>query len=85
MQTLRPYQTFNSDNNNSTRYSRIKKNIDETKLNKPLILCQVDGRNCTLEYKQKPTSSGLIWVKYEDGETLEVTAEQVQLNSIIEA
>lgn len=60
------------------------KTIDETKLSKSLILCFVDERECTLKYKQKPTQTGFVWVKFEDGETVEVLAESVQLNSIIE-
>lgn len=58
--------------------------IDETKLSKSLILCFVNERECTLEYKQKPTQTGFVWVKFEDGETVEVLAESVQINSIIE-
>lgn len=60
------------------------KTIDETKLSKSLILCLVDERECTLEYKQKPTQVGFVWVKFEDGETVEIVAESVKINSIIE-
>lgn len=64
--------------------SKEPKIIDETKLSKSLILCLVDERECTLEYKQKPTQVGFVWVKFEDGETVEIVAESVKINSIIE-
>ena len=64
---------------------KAPKEKDETKLSKSLILCTVDDRECTLEYKQKPSTNGFVWVKYEDGETVEVVAENVKINSIVEA
>lgn len=65
--------------------NKAPKEKDETKLTKSLILCTVDERECTLEYKQKPSTNGFVWVKYEDGETVEVVAENVKINSIVEA
>jgi ParB family chromosome partitioning protein len=75
------------ENNNghfADKAPKPPKEKDETKLSKALILCTVDDRECTLEYKQKPSTAGFVWVKYEDGETVEVVAEQVKINNIVE-
>ena len=75
------------ENNNghfADKAPKPPKEKDESKLSKALILCTVDDRECTLEYKQKPSTVGFVWVKYEDGETVEVVADQVKINSIVE-
>lgn len=55
----------------------------ETLLKKPVILCLVDGRECELLYK-KPNLDGRVYVKWEDGTTEDVLAENVVINRIIE-
>lgn len=60
------------------------KDKDPNKLSKPTILCTYDKRECTLEYKQKPSKAGFVWVKYENGEMVEVIASNLFVDSIIE-
>ena len=50
---------------------------------KPVILCLIEGRECELLYRRK-SSDGFVVVKWEDGTEEEVSAEDVEINRIIE-
>ena len=77
-----------ADNEDSEHYGKKSatepKEKDPNKLSKAVILCVYDDRECTLEYKQKPSTSGFVWIKYENGETVEVVASKLKIDSIIE-
>lgn len=50
----------------------------------PLIMCSVNQRECTLQYRKRPTTEGFVVVKYEDGLEEEVLAENVRISYITE-
>ena len=60
--------------------------LDESsdKLKKPLIFGSVEGREATLLFKKRPSTDGMIWVKYEDGFEEEILAERYRINRITE-
>ena len=77
-------QADRAEPHHATKTTKEPKEKDETKLSKPLILASFDDRECVIEYKHAPTTAGLIWVRYENGEVAEVPAGDIVLNSIIE-
>lgn len=68
----------------STADDFLQVQSEKSTYKKPVILCLLEGRECELLYKKK-TLDGFVVVKYEDGTEEEVPAEDVTLNSIIEA
>lgn len=58
---------------------------DPNKLSKPLLLVEFDGRSASVILNTRPSSPGLIYIKYEDnGEVHEVDAGKCKINSLLE-
>lgn len=58
---------------------------DPNKLSKPLLLVEFDGRSASVILNTRPSSPGLIYIKYEDnGEVHEVDASKCKINSLLE-
>lgn len=80
------------ENNNENTTEKLTESFlessskdDTQNFKRPLILAFFDNMKCEVLYKKKPSSAGLICIKYEDGTEDEVLAENIRLNSIIEA
>lgn len=65
-----------------TSWPRGKVASDPTLMKKPLLLVVVDGRAATVLLNRKPTTVGLIHVRYENGENAEVAASDCVIDSI---
>ena len=57
---------------------------DEEKLKHPLIIGSVEGREGYLMYKRKPTTEGMVRIKWDDGFEEEIIAESFRINRITE-
>lgn len=58
---------------------------DPTKIAKPLLIVEFDGRAAAVLLNNRPSSPGLLYVKYEDnGEVHEVDAGRCKINSLLE-
>lgn len=82
--------SYENNNENTTEmltesFLESSSKDDTQNFKKPLILAFFDNMKCEVLYKKKPSSAGLICIKYEDGTEDEVLAENIRLNSIIEA
>lgn len=80
---------ISSENFETSESENIIENFEndepQDKFKKPIIWGSVDGREAELLYKKKPTTEGLICVKYEDGFEDEILAEEYKINRICEA
>jgi ParB family transcriptional regulator, chromosome partitioning protein len=58
---------------------------DADRLKSPIIMVKHDGRPGRLLYKKRPAEVGFAWIKYDDdGQELEVIAESLELDSVID-
>lgn len=64
--------------------SMLESADDEEKLKHPLIIGSVEGREGYLMYKRKPTTEGMVWIKWDDGFEEEIIAESFRINRITE-
>lgn len=55
------------------------------KFKKPVIFGSVDSREAELLYKKKPSTDGMLCIKWEDGSEDEVEAGRFEINRITEA
>ena len=75
------------DENDLTNPAKKKEIIsDPNKIKKPLIIVDFDDRACSIQLNKKPSSPGLIWIKYEDGSGEdEIDAGRCKINLLTEA
>jgi len=73
--------------NDLTKPAKKKETItDPNKIKKPLIIVDFDDRACSIQLNKKPSSPGLIWIKYEDGSGEdEIDAGRCKINLLTEA
>lgn len=73
----------NPDNEKEAKDPKLP---DPDKLKKPLLLVEYDGREAMLLLFRRPTSAGLVHIRYEDGSgEEEVDAGLVKINLLTEA
>ncbi len=61
------------------------KSKDSSKIKKAIVQVVYSDRAARLVLDKRPTSEGLAWLKFDDGDESEVELKEVQLKSIIEA
>ncbi len=64
--------------------SMLESADSEEKFKHPLIIGSVEGREGYLMYKRKPTTEGMVWIKWDDGFEEEIIAESFRINRITE-
>ncbi|MCR5860129.1 ParB/RepB/Spo0J family partition protein [Mesorhizobium sp. J428] len=67
-----------------TSWPRGKVASDPTLMRKPLLLVTIDGRSAAILLNRKPTSTGLVHIRYENGENAEVSAADCVIESLSE-
>lgn len=79
--TTLPYH--NPNNEKETKEPALP---DPTKIKKPLLLVEYDGREAMVLLNRKPSSPGLLWIRYEDGSgDDEVDGTQCKINLLSES
>ncbi|HPH05836.1 MAG TPA: ParB/RepB/Spo0J family partition protein [Methylotenera sp.] len=75
------------DHNPDNEASALAKQTGFNKIKKPLLLAYyLDRHACVVLLHERPTQTGLIWIKLEDsGEKIEVITEKIKLNLLTEA
>lgn len=61
-----------------------QKKDDPTKLKKAIVQVKHDGRMGRLLLNRRPSGEGWVWVKYEDGEEMDVEVDGVQIMALVE-
>lgn len=66
-------------------WETAKKTADPDRLKKPLLLVVYDERSAAVLLSRKPSTDGLLWIKYEDnGEEIEIDAGACSINLLTE-
>lgn len=74
------------DRDQLTSWPRSKSVSDPDAMRKPLLLVEYEGRAAAVLLNRRPTSAGLIRIRYEDGGgDAEVDAGRCKINRLIEA
>lgn len=75
-----------SHDTDNEKETKEPKEDDPTKIKKPLMLCTYDKRDAMVMLYKRPTSPGLIFIKYEDnGDVIEIETGKLKNLTLLES